>query len=981
MNLLDATPARGGSSEDELFLLRLRYKEGRLLDASANQPFLISDPATAWLVFSGKLDIFAVAVRDGEAVGARQHLIRLESGQACFGIPTGDTAQATGLLAVGTAGTKVLRVPRARLQEYATMPAYAEAVAALIDGWVTELSRPIAGGLPPKSAVRLDPGPVEVLPEESVSANRAVMWVRTDGGQLAFRGQYDLASGPGDAALPLTRITWAEAATRVRGEAMDTAGMFRDDVNWRALDRFHDVAMTCIRERVSERAGEEAEGVARRAAADRRTVNGAFGRLAAVLSPGRVREAVPEGPTDPLYAACRLVGAAAGIEMHPERVRDVPADANQAVATIARVSRVRVREVALVAGWWHRENGPLLAFTRDGRPVAIVRGPKRTYQVIDPVDGESRPLTAQRAAEIDRSGFMFYRPLPDQELSTRAFLRFGTLGARRDLLMILLLGLAGGVLVTLTPIVSGVIFDRVIPNGERDRLLQVVAALLIGAVASMLFELTRGIAVLRFVARMDNSLQSAVWDRLLALPAPFFSRYSSGDLSARALGINAVRQLLTGVAVSAILGVIFSLFNVALLFHYSPRLALVAIVVVAFILAVTLLLSYIQVRQRRPLITRQSALSGLVVQLINGIGKLRVTGAEDRAFAVWARAFADQRRITFRTRITGNQQRVFEAITPVLTSFAIFGMVAWSLNGGLTSGQFIGFNAAYAQFVAAMISMSGAFITVLNVVPYIEQLAPILNEMPEVDQSKEDPGELSGDIEISHVSFRYKADGPLVLNDVSIRIKAGEFVALVGPSGSGKSSIMRLLLRFEIPEAGSIYYDGQDLSGLDVQAVRRQVGVVLQNGRLMPGSILTNIAGTTGHTVDDAWEASRMAGVEQDIHQMPMGMHTNVVMGGATFSGGQRQRMMIARAIVSKPRILFLDEATSALDSRTQEQVSGGLASLQATRVVVAHRLSTIVNADRIYVVRGGRIVQEGTYESLLREPGPFADLAKRQLA
>jgi ABC-type bacteriocin/lantibiotic exporter with double-glycine peptidase domain len=252
---------------------------------------------------------------------------------------------------------------------------------------------------------------------------------------------------------------------------------------------------------------------------------------------------------------------------------------------------------------------------------------------------------------------------------------------------------------------------------------------------------------------------------------------------------------------------------------------------------------------------------------------------------------------------------------------------------------------------------------------------------PEARAERTDPGVLSGDIEINQVSFRYKADGPLALNDVSLRVRPGEFVAIVGPSGSGKSSLFRLLLGFETPEAGSVYYNGQDLTKLDVQAVRRQIGVVLQEARLMPGSIYQNIIGTLDLTLEDAWEAARMSGLDEDTRQMPMGMHTVITAGGATLSGGQRQRLMIARAVVAKPRLMLFDEATSALDNRTQETVSKNLEVLHTTRIVIAHRLSTIRRADRVYVLVGGRLAQSGAYAELLNQRGPFADLVKRQLA
>jgi ABC-type bacteriocin/lantibiotic exporter with double-glycine peptidase domain len=276
--------------------------------------------------------------------------------------------------------------------------------------------------------------------------------------------------------------------------------------------------------------------------------------------------------------------------------------------------------------------------------------------------------------------------------------------------------------------------------------------------------------------------------------------------------------------------------------------------------------------------------------------------------------------------------------------------------------------------------MTGAIVTVLAIVPLYERAKPILHSLPEVDAAKADPGRLRGDIEVSHLSFSYQAaDGPQILRDLSLSIRAGQFVAIVGPSGSGKSTLLRCLLGFEQPSSGAIFYDGQDMSVVDITAIRRQLGVVLQNGQILPGDIFKNIVGASGLTLDDAWEAARLCGLEQDIKDMPMGMHTVVVGGG--LSGGQQQRLLIARAIVHKPRIIYFDEATSALDNKTQALVSASLEQLDATRIVIAHRLSTVRNADLIVVLEGGLVREQGTFEQLMERNGLFAQLAARQIA
>ncbi len=434
---------------------------------------------------------------------------------------------------------------------------------------------------------------------------------------------------------------------------------------------------------------------------------------------------------------------------------------------------------------------------------------------------------------------------------------------------------------------------------------------------------------------------------------------------------------------SSILLGIFSVLNLVLLLAYAPDLAGGAVGLVLVSVLVTGVLGWRQVRYQRLLTEAQRHLSGLVLQMVTGIAKLRVAGVEDRAFARWARTFSRQREMAFKARAVSNQLAAFNAAYSVLASLALFAMLALANeNGqGLSTGAFLAFYAAFTQLLFAGMSVSATLTAVLSTVPIYAGLRPLLQAVPEVSPAQADPGRLTGEIELSHVAFRYREDEPLVLKDISLRIAPGEFVAIVGASGCGKSTLMRLLLRFESPLSGAIYYDGQDLDRLDVEAVRRQAGVVLQGGQLMTGSLLSNIIGSSLLTLDDAWEAARLVGLAQDVEQMPMGMQTVVSEGGGNLSGGQRQRLLIARAIVTRPRLLFLDEATSALDNPSQSVVSASLARLSATRVVIAHRLSTIVNTDRIYVLDEGRIVQSGTYAQLMRQPGQFSEFAKRQLA
>ncbi|MDQ3876458.1 MAG: NHLP bacteriocin export ABC transporter permease/ATPase subunit, partial [Actinomycetota bacterium] len=566
-------------------------------------------------------------------------------------------------------------------------------------------------------------------------------------------------------------------------------------------------------------------------------------------------------------------------------------------------------------------------------------------------------------------------------LRGRELLRFALRDARRDAARLLALGFAAGLLSLLPPIVAGVLFEHVVPAGQERRLAGLSLLLAAAALAAASFAIVQGLASLRLEARVSTPLQAAIWDRLLNLPVPFYRRYTSGDLATRGLGVESIRETVSTATTTAVLAGFLALSNVVLLFVFDVLLGLVALAAVLVAVAVLLLLCRSMLPQQRRLQTARGRVFGTGVQLFGGIAKLRVANAETRAFAVWGHWFARMKRAFYRAQRRYVALTTFSAAWPLLGTSLVFLAAAGFPGGRISPGEFLAFNTAFQQAVAGVALLGTALVSVAGALPLWERTRPIFEALPETEVSQIDPGQLQGSVEVSHVSFRYTPDGPLVLDNVSFRADPGEFVALVGPSGAGKSTVLRLLLGFEQPEAGTVEYDGKSVGDLDVRAVRHQMGVVVQNARLLPGSIFQNIVGSSIHlTLDDAWDAARIAGLDADIRAMPMGMQTFVSEGAGTFSGGQRQRILIARAVAAKPRVLLFDEATSALDNRTQASVTASLERLRATRIVIAHRLSTIRGADRIVVLDTGRVVQCGTYAELAGREGPFADLARRQL-
>ncbi|HET6765176.1 MAG TPA: NHLP bacteriocin export ABC transporter permease/ATPase subunit, partial [Longimicrobiaceae bacterium] len=784
----------------------------------------------------------------------------------------------------------------------------------------------------------------------------------------------------------LSRRAWlqAEAGSVLRVD--DTSHLLGTDESWAGLDRLHALTAACLSRRLAEAAAAERERLRRKTAAGRHALHGACAELVssvggdALKLGGQAAGAVAGSADDALFAACRLVAEARGVVLR--RPPGDEARRGDPLLALARASRLRTRMVILRTGWHTEDGGPMVArVAEDKRPVALlVEGDG--YVLRDPARGEERRVTDAVAETLEPQAFTFYRSFPDAALRMGDVLRFGLQGCGRDVWSMLLTATAGALLSLLVPVATGMIFNDVIPSAARGQLLQLTLVLISIAVATGMLAMATSVALIRVDTRMGSAVQAAVWDRVLGLPMPFFRPYSAGELATRASGIDAIRQVLTGATLTAILNGVFSLVHLGLLFHYSTTLAWWSVLLISFAVGCTGLASYLQVRSQRSAAGVQSRLAGAVLQFLSSIGKLRVAGAEGHAFAIWAQGFGRQRQFQFRARRVGNLLAALNAAYPLAAMVALYALAhpLFPPDGTLRTGDFLAFMSSFSICLNGLLGASAALLATLQVVPLYEQCLPILQTLPEVDLAKADPGTLRGEIELQHVTFRYQADGPPVLRDVSLSFRAGEFVAFVGPSGSGKSTILRLLLGFETPESGAVYYDGQELAGLDVQAVRRQIGVVLQNGRLSSGDIFTNIVGSSNATLEMAWEAARLAGFDADVKAMPMGMHTVISEGGGTLSGGQRQRLMIARAIVRRPRILYFDEATSALDNRTQAIVSASLERLQATRVVVAHRLSTIANADRIVVVDAGRIVQTGTYDELMAQEGPFRELALRQL-
>lgn len=650
---------------------------------------------------------------------------------------------------------------------------------------------------------------------------------------------------------------------------------------------------------------------------------------------------------------------------------------------------VRLRRVVLEEKWYANDSGVLLVQKGEEWLAALPELPGKYFLYGD--DNSKTELDAQLAAQLQTDAYVCYAGFPQRALKIKDLLQFMLKQCwRRDYVTIVLTSLVAGLTPLLTPIISKSIFSDIIPIGDRQGLTTLTQVILVAGFTTAAVSLVRSVAVLRIANHLNIATEAALWSRLLSMPADFFKKYETGELLGRMQGINAIKAFVTGDFVGSVFNVVFSLWTIVLMCYYSFKLTLAALALWLVYFIVTAFIYRRVIGFQRQMINAGNKTSAKVVQIFNGLAKFRIQGAEEQAFYLWARCFGEEWKWNLKLRWQNNYSAVINMAQPLLLSLLLYYVAMQGMeeqnNAGQTAqaamsyAEFIGFQAAFAAFNATLLNMVPLVASFFAVQPQIENLRPLLETVPEQSDEKMEAGQLSGEIEVRHLSFAYSKDGPEVLRDLNLFINAGESVAIVGRSGCGKSTLLRLLLGFEKPLRGAVYYDNMDLAELNAASVRSQLGVVLQNGKLMAGSILENILGASGRTLADAWQAAKRVGLAQDILEMPMQMQTMISEGSGNISGGQRQRILLARSIVHHPRVLMLDEATSALDNTTQAIVSKSLNAMRCTRLIIAHRLSTIKNVDRIFVMDQGRIIEEGTYEELLAKGGSFADLARRQL-
>jgi len=957
-------------------------KEGSIHCMDGHTSHILDDQERVLFVERGRVEVFAAPISEAGPSAMRRHLFSIDAGGVLMGLPEG--MGGVQVIATARVDTRLIEVSTEVFQAQAEQQDHHQLAAKALDQWIVGLGLGTVRHVFPKPAAThlLVSGMSEMASQGAVlKVRRNVVWVELPEASAMF-ADIEPVPLPGPAFFPLAGDAWLKLHEDVSLNTVDTTQALSNGDCWNGLAGLHEAVMNCLPINLSLAEVDEVNRLKARSRHRETKLAGMVDNLARLIGVTKNKGAQAQSGEHLFLAASMVIKSIGGKPNLPVKISQSDADVPATLDEIAHASSMRYREVDISGEWWSQDYGPLLAYKKDGGdPVALLPRMKGGYRLYDPEGGQDVVADGDIGFAIAPKAHVFFKHLADKKLAPHQLIFFGLQQSGWDMTSSLAGSFLGALIGMAVPITTGFIFNAIIPGHLTSLLYQVGAALAVLGIASALFKTVVDVSMLRIQARTGARLKAAMWDRVLRFPLSFLRNQTAGNMAARMgamegfqMGVRSMLQIL-----SWSFGMVLSSFVV--LFWFDWRAGLV---VAALIFLLALITGVFAVLQYRAFIGGEAAaglVDSYVLEMITGIAKIRMAAAEDRVLVNWGERFTKLRSKLIRARQVTNAHTAFLAGYNILTLTGVFAVIALLNEDPLTTGAFLAFVAAFST---AMLSAQQMAQTVLGLsfqLPMVKFFQPLLDTLPQSNAKKANPGTLSGRIEVNNIFFRYTRDGPPVLAGVNLKIEPGEFLAVVGPSGCGKSSLVRILLGLEAAQSGAVFFDGRDLRGLDQDAVRRQVGTVLQNTKLMPGSLFENIRGATDCSLEDAWEAARAAGIDADIEAMPMGMQTIITEASRSFSGGQIQRIAIARAIVHRPPILIFDEATSALDNETQAGITQKLEQLSTTRLIIAHRLSTIRNADRIIVLKDGQLVEQGTYSELMDKKRVFYSLAMRQMA
>lgn len=973
------------------FLLR-----GESVVIQANTHYPLNDPTVFFWVEEEGGDLFLFSPEEKSFIPV--FMVEAASHQLFFPSPTPNGGVHESLFFVSSHKTHLRKIPFSSLvQEAQKRPEILVEIAPLFDRWVLTL---LSSFLSSKKEVKIDKyfaisETVQIEGEKTLALARTLIpeekgktvWLEVEKGRGEVSGEarYTLAQGK-NLLYPLSHFLWLLAKEEMQVKTFATEAALLLPNFWESLHQFHRTIFIAAAEKRAEQLQLVLQRMQEKKVREQEHYQETFYKLGSVLNKKLAVPSTYEG--SPLFKAVDLIGQVLKVKIVAPTTES--ASIHDQVREISFTSGLYFRKISLNPNWWEEADQPILAFYgEEHAPVALIKRKVKFYEMDNPAQKTAQKLTPELAKNLSSEGYVFYEGFPKKVIRFWDFVKTAFKNNIPDGYAFLLIGIAGGLLNLFLPFAMKELFETLTFGKDLAFLGQLTMGLLVTAFGNGLFTLTKNFAIQRIGGISKNQIESSMWGRILELPASFFRRVASGDLMNKASIFQIVRNGLVTNSVKLFLDSIYCVFYLALMFSFSGIFTLLAIGGMFIASLVYLACIIIQMKLTSKSFTLASLIQGRVVQIISGIPKIRVAGAESRFFGMWGNLFSQKKKIDIRIQYTNAVQSLIFRLFPTLMSVALYAIAIIIFRKAAEPDQpqtqlismatFIGFSSAFTLFFTAGLEILETCFSLSTSVPYWQQSKFILEEPLEKRVERVQPIKLKGSIALEHVSFRYDKDGQWILKDLSLVANPGEMIGIVGPSGSGKSTIVRLLLGFEAPDQGEVLYDEQALQDLDVRSVRKQIGVVLQNAGILAGSLYENIVGAGSFTVEEIEKALHLSGFDADLEKLPMGLNTILPMGGGTFSGGQRQRLYLARALVSTPKILILDEATSALDNKTQEFVSANLDQIDVTRIVIAHRLSTIKHADRIYVLQDGSMVETGTFQELVEKGGLFAEMLKRQ--
>lgn len=953
--------------------MKLKLLNLKKIDIKKNKIIDFNNPDLVYFIESGYIDIFFTRYHEGREVGRRKFLFTLENEEIFFG--NSFNKSDISIIGIPHPDTSIFYM---RKENFFSLSDKSE-ISILAGKWIEKCVNYINDSSDSNNLIKIEEESKSMtLLKESSYCSENIKWIKIIKGDVSFCGVKEIYNAEKKILLPVWKNIYITAKTEeCEINIMDSSEITMQTEFKNCIDFINKTFYIKTVVQFQNYILEEKQKTDFLSKNLKKVINKSYKLL---FSSAQTEERYLNYFDDNesyIYISCKIIADYYKIPIKNDAKSKKMKLKENVCESIEHLLSARARKVILKNDWWKNDRGVLIAFEKDkNNPLVLIPSQNLSYTVFDISQKSVSEISVENIKNIEPAAYNIYKPLPDKKISTLMIFQYIYSSIKKgDITNIFLFSFMAGVIALVFPIITGVLVDEIIPFSNIAQTYIMFYIFILTTLTLFIIKSARAIAIVRIDSTIQYYLQSAVWDRILKLPVSFFKEYSSGELSERANGIMEISSKISQFIISSFLSLFFALFYLVLIFHYDFKFALYSSFFLFIMAVIVLSFSYIKYLNQQMVTEMDGKCSSLMFQIINGIEKIRMYASEGHLFLLWADIFSKKKYYYRKVSVIANIQGAILVSIPVFINLFMFWFFVNFKFKEMTTGIFFAFGAALTGFTVSVIEASSSVENFIEALPLYKRVQPILNEEVENRGEKEEIGVIAGNITVKNISFRYIQEQPLILNSVNFKINAGENVAIVGASGSGKSTLLRLFLGFETPVSGEIYIDNKNIKNIDIKEYRRQIGVVLQDSRLLSGDIYTNIRGNLDISAEEIENILIKTDLYDEIMELPMGLNTIIDENAKTISEGQKQRLLIARAIAGAPAILFLDEATSSLDNKSQSKIMEMFTSLNITRVSIAHRLSTVKSADKIVVLKDGFINDIGTFNELMEKKGYFYEM------